>query len=76
MLIIHYQNCGTKVLLLNPYNAEATFVQSTRTQTFCKPSKPCHIGIHWIDLTEYFYMSTHLPGFQLFKKKFALLCIG
>ena len=40
---------------MNPSNAEATFDQSTRTQTFCKPSKPCHIGIHWIDLTEYFH---------------------
>ena len=31
---------------LNPSNAEATYVQSTRTQRFLKPSKPCHIGIY------------------------------
>ena len=48
---------------LNPFNAVATFVQSTRKQ-----SKPCHVGTHWIALTEYSLMSTHLPGFpSLFK---------
>ena len=26
---------------------------------FWKPSKPCHVGIHWIALTEYSQMSTH-----------------
>ena len=31
-----------------------------------KPSKPCHVGIHWIALAEYSQMSTHLPGFQSF----------
>ena len=31
-----------------------------------KPSKPCHLGIHWIALTEYSLMSTHVPGFQSF----------
>ena len=31
---------------------------------FLKPSKPCHVGIHWIALDEYSQMSTHLPGFQ------------
>ena len=30
----------------------------------CKPSKPCLVGIHWIALTEYSQMSTHVPGFQ------------
>ena len=30
---------------------------------FGKPSKPCHAGTHWIALTEYFHMSTHMPGF-------------
>ena len=29
-----------------------------------KTSKPCHIGIHSIALTEYSQMSAHLPGFQ------------
>ena len=27
-------------------------------------SKPCHVGIQWIALTEYFQMSTHIPGLQ------------
>ena len=51
---------------LNPSSAEATFVQSTRMQTFWKPSKPSHVGIQWIALTEYPQMSTHLPEFQSF----------
>ena len=34
------------------------------------------IGTHWIALTEYSQMSTHLPGFQSFLKFFALFCIG
>ena len=38
---------------LNPYNAEATFVQRTKTQISLKPSKPCHVGIHWIAHAEY-----------------------
>ena len=29
-------------------------------------SKPCHVGIHCIALTEYSQMSTHLPGFNYF----------
>ena len=33
--------------------------------------KPCDIGFHWIALTEYSQMSTHMPGFQLFS---AFLC--
>ena len=40
---------------VNPSNAEATFIQS---KDFWKPSKPCHVGIHWKDLT------THVPGFS------------
>ena len=30
---------------------------------FWKPSKPCHVSIHWKALAEYSHMSTHLPGF-------------
>ena len=29
-----------------------------------KPPKPCHVGIHWIALTEHSQMSTHMAGFQ------------
>ena len=43
---------------------------------FRKPSKPCHVGIHWIALDEHSEMSTHLPGFQLFFRIFASFCIG
>ena len=39
---------------------------------FWKPSKPCHVGIHWIALAEYSQMSTHVPGFQSF---FIFFCI-
>ena len=43
---------------------------------FWKPSKPCHVGILWIALAEYFQMSTHLPGFQSFFRVFASFCNG
>ena len=33
---------------------------------FCKPFKPCHVGIHWIALTGYSRMSTHMSRFQSF----------
>ena len=33
---------------------------------FRKTSKLCHVGIHWIALTEHSQMSTHMPGFQSF----------
>ena len=45
-------------------------------KTFQKPSKPCHVGSHWITLTEYSQMSTHLPGLQPFVRLFASFCIG
>ena len=41
---------------------------------FWKPSKPCHVGIHWIALAEYSQESTHLPGFQSFFRIFASFC--
>ena len=43
---------------------------------FQKPSKPCHVGIHWKALAEDFHMSTHLPGFRSFFRFFASFCIG
>ena len=39
---------------------------------FWKPSKSCHVGIHWIALTEYSQISTHLPGIPSF---FSFFCI-
>ena len=35
-----------------------------------KPSKSCHVGIHWIALAENSQMSTHMPGFQSFSDFF------
>ena len=63
------------LLALNPSNAEATFIQSTRTQIFLKAIEPCRVGIHWNALTEYFHMSTHLPGFRSLFRAFASYCI-
>ena len=45
-------------------------------QDFWKPSKPCHVGIHWTALPEYSQMNTHVPGFQSFFRIFASFCIG
>ena len=62
---------------VNPSNAKATFVQSTRMQRFFKPSnRPHHIGIHWIALAEYSQMSTYVPWFHSFWVFFVSLCIG
>ena len=38
-----------------------------------KPSKPCHLGIHWIALAEHSQMSTHIPGFQSFSQGFCII---
>ena len=45
---------------------------------FCKPYKPCHVGIHWkaLRLAEYSQMSTHMPGFQSSFRFLAFICIG
>ena len=58
----------------NPYAVETTIVQSTSTQRFLKITG--HVGIHWKVLTEYYQMSTHVPGFQSFFRFFASFCIG
>ena len=51
----------------NTSNAEASFVRRMRMWLFLwKPSKPYHVGIHWIALAEYSQMSTRVPGFQSF----------
>ena len=47
-----------------------------RCKYFWKPSKPCHVGIHWIELAEYSQMSTHLPGFLSFFRFLTSFCIG
>ena len=50
--------------MLNPSNAEATLSKAQKRKDFYKPSKPCHVGIHWEALTEYSQMSTHMSGFN------------
>ena len=58
---------------VNPSNAKATFIQTTRMERwFEKTSKPCHVGIHLSAFAECFQMSTHLPGFLSFM---SFLCI-
>ena len=42
---------------------------------FWKPSKTCHVGIHWKAPADNSSMSTHLPGFQSFSAFFASFCI-
>ena len=61
---------------INPFNAEATYDKSTRTQRFLKPSKPSHAGIHKITLAKPSHMSTHLPVFPLFFRLFASFSFG
>ena len=62
---------------VNPSNG-AAFVQRTdqEAKIFEKYRKPCHVGIHWIALTEYSQMSTNLPGFRSFFRFLASLDIG
>ena len=43
---------------------------------FWKPSKPCHVDIHWIALAEFSQMSTNMLGFQSFFSFFASFCFG
>ena len=41
-----------------------------------KKTKTCHVGIHWIALTEYSQMSIQKPRFQSFLRIFASFSIG
>ena len=64
-------------IFLNPSDAEVTFIQGTRMQSFFwKPFKPCHVGIHLKALTEFSHMSTYMPGFESFFSFLAWFCIG
>ena len=60
----------------HPIDAEATFIKAQECKDSCKPSKPCHVGIHWKALTERSQMSIHVPGFQPFFEFFASSHIG
>ena len=51
----------------NPLTLPTFGLLSSKAQEckdFWKSSKLCHVGIHWIALTEYSQIGTHLPGFQ------------
>ena len=48
----------------NPTNAEATFGQSTRTQSFLKNICTLSCWYSLEALSEYSQMNTHMPGFQ------------
>ena len=51
-------------------------IKDKRRKYFWKPYKPCRVGIHWISLTEYCQMRTHVPGFLSFLRVFASFCVG
>ena len=55
-----------------PSNAEASpSFKAQGHKDIRKPSKPCRVCIHWIALTEYSHMSTHVSGFQSYFRIFA-----
>ena len=62
--------------IINPSSAEATFVQSSTTQDFWKPSKHCCVSIQWIAVTEYSQMSTHIPRVQSLFRLFVSFSIA
>ena len=52
---------------------------STKAQwpnIFFKPSKPCHVDIHWKALDRYTQIGTHMPGFPSFLSFFASFCFA
>ena len=51
-------------------------LSSKGCKDFYKPTEPCCLGIHWIALTEFSQMSTHLPGFLLYFSFFASFCLA
>ena len=61
---------------LNPSNAKATFVQSTRAISFLKTILTLSTGIYWKAPVEYSHKSTNVPGSQSFIRFFASFCIG
>ena len=40
------QQCLALIRHVNPFNAMAIFVNAQVCKDFCKPSKPCRVGIH------------------------------
>ena len=66
--------CSVLFWLYYPFQSWDYF--RPRHKHFWKTSKPCHVGIHQIALTEFSQMSTHLPGFRSFSVVFSSLCIA
>ena len=71
----HLQEVNTSTLslcaisLVNPFNAVRLLsAKAQGCKNLWKPSKPYHVGIHWIALIECSQMSTHLLGFQSFSR--------
>ena len=52
--------------ILTPPMLRLLWSKAHGCKDFWKPSKPCHVGIHWKAPTEYFQMSTHVPRFPSF----------
>ena len=56
-----------EALGFNPSNAARLLSSKPQgCKDLWKPSKPCHVGIHWRAPTEYSQMSTNVPRFQSF----------
>ena len=51
---------------INPPNAEAIYFCPFFKHAYANifETKSCHVGIHWIAVTEYSPRSTNMPGFQ------------
>ena len=65
-IIINHQTEGRKELVSTLPMLRLLSSKARGRKGLLKPSKPCHVGIHWIALAEYSQMSTHMPGFQSF----------
>ena len=68
--------CRVSFMLLTLSMLRLHLSKAQGQKDFWKTSKPCHVGIHWIALTEHSQMSTHVPGFQSFSGFFASLSNG
>ena len=79
--LVTYKFVGSATLIVNTSHSERfsssilslalpmLWLLSSKEQgckDFWKPSKPCHVGIHWIALTVNSRMSTHVPGVVIF----------
>ena len=56
---------NTYVNAFNAYNGYF-YTKYKNIKGLAKSSDKYHVGIHWKGLTEYYQMSTHVPGFSHF----------